>query len=231
MSAIALVASNSGSVSGGSSAVTTDCEVSLDLSALPTASGDSQDGEAEPCVVNATPRSSGERGSRVEVTFNGGCDGIRVGLRIDVSAISQTPSDDSVVSGTSTGLTTVLAEVLGNDPIGLDLFYNRVVATWEHSATEVISAYYQPSTGDSDTPTNWTVESVSHCGRRISRQWYRAVQIAWFHIHILILADTRVYTYVALDAKPGGAFSCDFSPSYWINPHLNPYFEFTCEPQ
>ncbi len=228
---ITLTASTAGTVRGANAAPSGNCSIELDLSVVAAPVDGAQQAVSQPCVVTATPRSSVVRGARVLVGFNGGCDRVRVGLRIDVAAISQSPDDDPVANGSSTGLTTVHAEVLGNDVVGLDLFYSRVVTTWEHSSTNITSAYYQPSTWDRDTPTNWTVESVSHYGRQINRQLYRAVQVAWFHIHIPIIADTRAYTHITLDAKPGGAFSCDFGPSYWINPYFNAFFEFTCEPQ
>ena len=187
-----------------------------------------QVGPAGTCQVTATPTSLRDRGLMVTVNSNDSCQDVRVHVKIRVPAAPRSSSEGAVSNNASTQLTAVEAKVLGNDRIGLDLFYNRVRATWEHTLTEVLSHYYVPSTWVT-TLTGWQVESTSDYQEHVSSSLYRATQEAWFHIHIPVVADTRAYTFVQISSKPGGAFDCDFSPSYWINPHLGTYFEFSCQ--
>ena len=171
----------------------------------------------DPCQITAVPTSSAN-GLSLEVRSTHQCPKLTVSVQMFVS-----PAANS----TALGVTSARAEVEGNDIIGLDLFRNTVRAVWQHTLTNVTAYYFYPTTWTT-TFTGWTVEFVSNGSYKVNAGLYRGFQLANFHIHIPIIADTRAYTHAQLDSKAGGAFVCTFPLNYFINGYLQLYFNFYC---
>ena len=204
---ITLTASPDYVVRGGHPSAAADCGLSLELGKLPT------DGErppdAEPCIVTATPSPMGSTGLRVRVRSTGHCDGVEIRSTTDV----ESPVDSSDRVQASSGYAAAYAKIVGEDPIDLDMFYNKSKIAWGYTATTVNSGTHYKSGWVWSTDV-WSVKSHASSFVKHGDTRYEGYHNVQFKAIQLTEADTKA----TLNAKPGGAFSCAFSIKWKLKP-------------
>ncbi len=198
LSTISLIAHADYAVQGAASAPSADCDYSLEVSQLPVT--DRPDG-AEPCVVTATPRQIGTTGAGVRLDTTGDCNEVEISWTINVSG----PSFAAGAMQQSSGYAAAYAKIWGEDPFGLDVFYNKSKITWAYTSTTVSSGSHYPT--DWVLWSGWSVKSrVSSFVPQGNTRYdgYNNVKFKAFQF-------TEANTKATLYAKPGGAFTCSFS--------------------
>jgi len=228
LSAITLTASNSGSVSGSSAAISGNCSVALTVERDSAMTTLTQAEAAAPgfCTVTAAPSLLEDHGVRVAVAHSGDCNGVRASWRV----YPPTPSVESLNRSLgdkpqATAQRSAYAYLLGEDFVGIDMIKNWSRADWTYNTDSVLVVHTDPDLwatihaiyvlglylGD-----GWTVESedsgtVRHGGGRVE---------AWsegnFHVHIPVLPDSRADTRSELHVQSKGAFFCEFELQ-WTN--------------
>ena len=184
------------------------CGLPLELGQLPPID-DQRSPDAEPCVVTATPSPMGVTGIRVLIRPVGDCDGAEIRLTTSIGPQGNPGGGTQA----SSGYAAAYAKIVGKDPIDLDMFYNKSKVAWGYTATTVDSASHYPS----DWVWSSFVWSVTSRASSLTKQGDTSYQ-GYNHVKFKAVQFTEADTKATLVAKPGGAFSCNFSIKWKLAP-------------
>ena len=243
LSAIVLTASDSGSVNGSKTALSSACDFTLELSRLPSPEDGGPPLGSEPCIVTATPSPISGRGTRVYVNPAGGCSGVEILWRVNVAAqgsattVSQGGASSSTHATQAEIWTTAHAFLMGEDLFDIDMYKNRSDVRWRHTSDSIfeydhyhrpwgtvhavkICLGYPPVCKRVYLGDGWTVEQKPAGVEFITAGLRKAWSHVNFHAHLPVLPDPRARTKSILWFEAGGGFSCDFSNevtnNYWF---------------
>ena len=209
---ITLTAGTTGASNTTQESTPNGCKLTATIGPAPDRYYSSPDSSPKPCQATFAPSPIGTTGVRVDVTTTGDCDGTTISWestpptpQVPHSAV-QGAGGASGATGNSGGYTAAFAKIVGEDPIGLDMFYNKSHVAWGYTSTTVNAGTHYPSDWVW-SGAFWNVQSRHSSLTKQGGTSYQGYNRVKFKAFQLTQADTKT----TLAAKPGGAFSCAFS--------------------